>query len=46
MIEKDEQIQVKVSSSLLKKLMTKLNLNPDMPAVYVVDTALRQLLED
>lgn len=45
MVEIDEPTQVKVSSGLIKKLIIKLKLSPETPAVYVVDTTLRQALE-
>jgi uncharacterized protein (DUF2267 family) len=36
-------IQVKVSTELIAEVKNLLNLSPEMPANYAVDTALREL---
>ena len=38
-------IQIKVAPELVEKVRKKLNASPDMPAVYLVDQALRVFLE-
>ena len=37
--------QIKVSNDLIEKLRKKFNASPDMPAVYLVDQALRVFVE-
>lgn len=46
MTEIDENIMVRVSKALITKTITKLDLNPATPAVYVVDQGLRELIKD
>lgn len=38
-------IQIKVAPELVEKVRKKLNASPDMPAVYLVDQALRVFVE-
>jgi hypothetical protein len=38
-------IQIKIGEELVEKVRRKLNASPDMPAVYLVDQALRVFLE-
>ncbi len=39
-------IGVRVSKALIDEIIKLLNLNPEMPATYVVDQALRDFIEN
>ncbi len=46
MVDESKPVHIYVSSGLIKKLRKKLNVSPVMPANYVVDTALRDYLDE
>lgn len=46
MVEVEKPVHVFVGKGLLEKVRKKLNVSPTMPATYVVDTALREFLEE
>lgn len=39
-------IMVRVEKTLIDKVIKKLNANPTIPAVYIVDQALRNYIEE
>ena len=41
----DELITIRVSKTLVAKVIAKMNWNPTLPATYAVDQALREILE-
>lgn len=45
MIE-EKPVHIYVSPALVEKVRKKMNLHPNMPANYVVDTALREFLDE
>jgi hypothetical protein len=45
MVDESKPVHIYVSGGLIEKVRKKLNLSPDMPANYVVDTGLRDYLD-
>ena len=44
-MSEDKLITIRVSETLVQKVIAKMKWNPELPATYAVDQALREILE-